>query len=142
MSKFKVGDRVFVSNPLHGYECQKDFKFVVDEVEFNENQDYSYRGKGVDSEGTISSGWYYGEEELSLDTTVSSNRYEYSLLQYCESVHMFCTGASDSDVEEQYRAIKARLDDWQPSPRISAKYDQIVKNLCERVVVEYEISKK
>lgn len=143
MSKFKVGDRVFVSNPMLGYECQKNFKFVIEKVEFNYADEDSYRGNGVDSEGTISSNWYYGEGELSLDVQVKP-KYEYSLLALCEELHMFSNGSHETtqeDINTTYETVKDRLKNWESSDRKSSQYDSIVKNLCERVVKEYELTK-
>ena len=75
----------------------------------------------------------------------SLRKYEYSLLELCEELHMNCTGASDSIIyhgaagfKELYLTLKKRVEEWATSPDFCAAYDFAVKSLCEITLHEVE----
>lgn len=85
-------------------------------------------------------------------------RYRIDLLKACQDLHMYCTGAMESDgifPHLYYLFIKARLNDWQPSPKPGyffskepdanffdgyEGFDDIVKMLCKEAIRNYQDS--
>lgn len=67
-------------------------------------------------------------------------RYEKSVLEACEELHMHQTGASDvlddSGVAARIAYLQMRLDNWMPSPHHSLAYDEAVRHLIRITLAE------
>lgn len=65
-----------------------------------------------------------------------------SLLALCEALHMAATGAERhrirrAEVEVSLEALRARLQQWLPSPEFSARYDSAIRALVEATLAEW-----
>lgn len=69
--------------------------------------------------------------------------HEFSVLGACEDLHGFAQGhlqAMPGEVMETARVLEERLASWRPPTRDSEPYDDIVRALAHRALVEYKES--
>ncbi len=69
-------------------------------------------------------------------------RYEYSIFEICEALHMDHTGAMEgltSDKKTEYiAALRKRLDEWRDPIGNTHRYDDAVRELIEAVLMEID----
>lgn len=74
-----------------------------------------------------------------------TTRYEYSILNVCEELHMNLNNTSDTlseqDMEMVANYLQYRLDGWTRGIPSTEKYDNAVKELMKAVLEEYHKSR-
>jgi len=77
---------------------------------------------------------------------VSIPRYAFQLYNCAEGLHSHVTGTSDPLEPDEavllYEFIKARIEDWQPSPDGHEWFDDAFRKFLEAAVQEYEWEQK
>jgi hypothetical protein len=71
---------------------------------------------------------------------IEGERYEYRIVDICETLHMAGNGSGDG-LAPTLRAsligkLKARLDGWHKSPKFSERYDNAIRELIEATLEE------
>lgn len=68
------------------------------------------------------------------------HKYEYSVLELCELLHMSKTGSGDTihgkGLGTACKAIVERLAEWEPSKVPATRYDEAVRELLRATLAE------
>lgn len=101
-------------------------------------------------------GWIWGDDEGrcsrcghevkflvdNITAKTSPQKYEVSILETCEELHMTMTGASEGMSANAFRArityLEKRLGSWHRSRGSEERYDEAVRALMLAVLAEYD----